>query len=240
MRAGAQNVAEGLSIMKSKWLLDLAKAGIVILSIFALSGCTSSSTSNSDVLDVSTSSKKRKGEVYLFRGLANVFSLGMDTIGEKMVARGLNAKVYNHSAWRTIADDIIARSKIRRVNYPVIIMGHSLGGNATMQMSKYLGDNGVKVSYSVSFDPTITTYVGPNIGEVINYYLPNSDHTNIVKQAAGFTGSLQNLDVSTIEGVTHVTVEKNDRFQARVINTTLGLTKVIHPRVGIVEDYDQR
>lgn len=225
--------------MSSKWISNLAVVSFIIIGSFALNACTSSSTSNSDVLDVSSSGKKRKGEVYLLRGLANVFSLGMDTIGEKMVARGLDAKVYNHSAWRTLADDIISRSKIRRVNYPVIIMGHSLGGNATMQMSKYLGDNGVKVSYSVSFDPTITTYVGPNVGEVINYYLPNSDHTNIVKQAAGFTGSLRNIDVSTIEGVTHVTVEKNDKFQANVINTTLDLTKIKRPRFGAIPEHEE-
>jgi len=225
--------------MKSKWFSNLAVVSIILISSFALSACTSSSTSNSDVLDVSSPGKKRKGEVILLRGLANVFSLGMDTIGEKMVARGLDAKVYNHSAWRSIADDMIARSKIRRVSYPVIIMGHSLGGNATMQMSKYPGDNGVKVSYSVSFDPTITTYVGPNVGEVINYYLPNSDHTNIVKQAAGFTGSLRNVDVSTIEGVTHVTVEKNDKFQATVINKTLNLAKVIPPKLGVVAEIDE-
>ena len=224
--------------MKSKWFSNLIVIGVIIISAFALSACTSSSTSNSDVLDISSPGKKRKGEIYLFRGLANVFSLGMDTIKDKMVARGLDAKIYNHSAWRGIADDLIARSKVRRVRYPVIIMGHSLGGNATMQMSKYLGDNGVKVSYSVSFDPTITTYVGPNVGEVINYYLPNSEHSNIVKQAAGFTGSLRNVNVSTIEGVTHVTVEKNDKFQATVINTTLDLTKVVPPNFAVA-DVDQ-
>ncbi|MCP4182610.1 MAG: alpha/beta hydrolase [Hyphomicrobiales bacterium] len=226
-------------MMKSKWFSNLAVVSVIIICSFALSACASSSTSNSDVLDESSPGEKRKGEVYLLRGLANVFSLGMDTIGERMVARGLDAKVYNHTAWRSIADDIIARSKIKRVRYPVIIMGHSLGGNATMQMSKYLGDNGVKVSYSVSFDPTITTYVGPNVGEVINYYLPNSDNTNIVKQADGFTGSLRNVDVSTIEGVTHVTVEKNNKFQTTVINTTLDLAKIIHPKIGRVAEIDE-
>jgi hypothetical protein len=224
--------------MRNKRFTFRAAVGIIVVCAFVVSGCTSSSTSNSDALEIKNTGVKRTGEIYLFRGLANVFSKGMDVIGEKMVARGLDAKVYNHSAWRTIADDIIDRSKIRRVRYPVIIMGHSLGGNATMQMSKYLGDNGVKVSYAVSFDPTITTFVGPNIGEVINYYLPNSDHTNIVKQTGGFTGSLQNIDVSTVAGITHVTVEKSDRFQTKVINTTLKLSKVKRGQSGDVHVWE--
>ncbi|MCP4073783.1 MAG: alpha/beta hydrolase [Hyphomicrobiales bacterium] len=225
--------------MRNKRFSLLAAIWVVVLSVFMISGCTSSSTSNSDALEISSSGQTRNGEIYLFRGLANVFSKGMDVIGEKMVRRGLDAKVYNHTAWRSIAEDIVARSKIRRVRYPIIIMGHSLGGNATMQMSKYLGDKGVKVSYAVSFDPTITTFVGPNIGEVINYYLPNSDHTNIVKQTGGFTGSLRNVDVSSVAGVTHVTVEKNDRFQTNVINTTLQLAKAKRPKAGVVADIDE-
>lgn len=199
--------------------------GAMFVGLFVLGSCTSTENSTNETLQVSNSKITRNGEVYLFRGLANVFSRGIDTIGEKMVGKGLNAKVYNHSAWRNIADDIIARSKKRRVRYPVIIMGHSLGGNATMQMAKYLGDNGVKVSYAVAFDPTITTFVGRNVGEVLNYYLPNSEHTNIVKSAEGFKGSLKNLDVSRVAGITHVTVEKYNLYQTNVIKTTLALAK---------------
>ena len=211
--------------MSIKRLRNATGISVILVGLVALQGCSSSSSSNTDALELKNSSVTRNGEIYLFRGLANVFSLGIDTIGEKMVARGLNAKVYNHSAWRGIANDIIERSKSRRVRYPVIIMGHSLGGNATMQMSKYLGDNGVRVAYAVSFDPTITTFVGPNVGEVLNYYLPNSDHTNIVKKGSGFQGSLRNQDVSQVAGITHVTVEKYDLYQSNVINTTLALAK---------------
>ncbi len=218
---------------------SLVRVGVILLTMFAVSACTPSDNSTSETLNINKSRATISGEIYLFKGLANVFSKGMDVIGEKMVARGLNAKVYNHSSWRNLADDIIARSKKRQVSYPVIIMGHSLGGNATMQMSKYLGDNGVKVAYAVSFDPTITTFVGPNVGKVLNYYLPNSDQTNIVKEDRGFSGSLRNLDVSTVAGVTHVTVEKNDRFQANVIQTTLGLVKTRRPVETEIADVDQ-
>jgi hypothetical protein len=167
----------------------------------------------------------RTGEVYLLRGLANVFSRGMDTMGAKMVRRGLDARVYNHAAWRELADNIVARKKLKEVSYPIVIMGHSLGANASMQMAKYLGDRGVKVSYVVGFDPTVTTSVGKNVDRVINFYLPNDSNSNIVRKAPGFRGTMKNINVRGVRGVTHTTIEKDAKFHADVIGRTLSLTK---------------
>ncbi|MEM7069871.1 MAG: thioesterase domain-containing protein [Pseudomonadota bacterium] len=167
----------------------------------------------------------RTGEVYLLRGLANVFSRGMDTLGAKMVRKGLDARVYNHAAWRDLADNILARAKKKQVSYPVVIMGHSLGANASAHMAKYLGDRGIRVDYVVAFDPTVTTAVGKNVRRVINFYLPNDGHTNVVKKAPGFKGVLKNINVRGVRGLTHTTVEKDAKFHAEVIQRTLSYTK---------------
>lgn len=167
----------------------------------------------------------RSGEVYLLRGLANVFSRGMDTMGAKMVRAGLDARVYNHSIWKKLADNIIARNKQKKVSYPVVIMGHSLGANAAALMAKYLGENNVKVQYVVTFDPTVTTTVGKNINRVINFYLPNDSNSNVVKRGSGFRGALKNIDVRGVRGITHTTIEKDSNFHNQVINRTLSYTK---------------
>lgn len=167
----------------------------------------------------------RSGEIYLLRGLANVFSRGMDTMGAKMVRAGLDARVYNHSIWKKLADNIIARNKQKKVSYPVVIMGHSLGANAATLMAKYLGENNVKVQYVVTFDPTVTTTVGKNINRVINFYLPNDSNSNVVKRGSGFRGALKNIDVRGVRGITHTTIEKDSNFHNQVINRTLSYTK---------------
>ena len=167
----------------------------------------------------------RTGEVYLLRGLANVFSRGMDTLGVKMVRRGLDARVYNHAAWRDLADNILLRAKRKQVSYPIVIMGHSLGANASTTMAKYLGDRGVKVQYVVTFDPTVPTAVGKNVNRVVNFYLPNEDHTNVVKKAPGFRGVVKNINVRGVRGITHTTVEKDAKFHSEVIKRTLSYTK---------------
>ncbi len=225
-------------------MMAFRKIGValVLSGVLALTGCTSTGSSSSNTstarqpnkaqkqrpsdIDIDVRGKvTRSGEVYLLRGLANVFSRGMDAMGARLVRAGVDARVYNHAAWKDLAANIVARHKRKQVSYPVIIMGHSLGGNASTKMAKYLGDRGVKVSYVVAFDPTVTTYVGRNVRKVINYYLPNDEHSNIVRKAPGFNGSLTNKRVTSMAGVTHMNVEKNRTLQNRSIRAVMSLTK---------------
>ena len=194
----------------------------------AVVGCsqTGSSTSATGLSRVDRTNYRYVGEVYLLRGLANVFSTGLDVMNDKFRARGVNSKVENHAVWQVWADDIIARDKAGQVNYPIIIMGHSLGANATMQMARYLGDRGIHVAYAVSFDPTITGEPGPNVDDAINFYLPNGKKgkdANVIVEGPGFTGTLANVDVSPIEGMNHFNIEKNPELQVRVMTKTMSL-----------------
>ena len=206
-----------------------------LLGTIALSGCaTSTKNSNTKAISASrpaASNEKRviaphvtrTGEIILLRGLANVFSKGMDVIGDRLKKKGVDARVYNHAAWENIANDIVARSKQKKVSYPIIIMGHSLGGNASVQMATYLGKRGVPVSFVVAFDPTVTTFVGPRVKRVVNYYLPNGK--NLVRRGVGFRGKLSNINVSNIHDITHTTVEKTRKLQNRSINAVMSLVK---------------
>ena len=75
--------------------------------------------------------------VYLLRGLMNIFSLGMDSLAEELTKRGVYATVSNHSEWQSLADQAASNYKARRED-PIILIGHSLGADAVMQMAAYL------------------------------------------------------------------------------------------------------
>jgi hypothetical protein len=219
---------------------------LMLISALALTGCSATSTTTSETKAIaasktskasktsatrkrSRSSRKiashvtRTGEIILLRGLANVYSRGMDVIGDRLKAKGVDARVYNHRAWENLAIDIVARSKAKKVSYPIIIMGHSLGGNASIQMASYLGKRGVPVSFVVAFDPTVTTFAGPKVKKIVNYYLPNGK--NIVRKGLGFSGKLSNVNVTGIAGIKHTTVEKTRKLQNRSINTVMKLVR---------------
>ncbi len=46
---------------------------------------------------LSGNAQASSGHIYLLRGLANVFSTGLDVLDERLVQRGFAATVHNHS-----------------------------------------------------------------------------------------------------------------------------------------------
>ena len=86
--------------------------------------------------------------VYLFRGLADVFSTGMDTLAGELNKHGVRATSHSHGDWKAIADRAIADYKAKKEG-PIILIGHSLGADAAMEMADYLGDKGVPVAQAL-------------------------------------------------------------------------------------------
>ncbi|MGB7334644.1 MAG: hypothetical protein WBD01_02530 [Salaquimonas sp.] len=178
-----------------------------------------------DVIRRSKGKVRRTGEIYLMRGLADVFSRGIDRMARDLRGRGYDAPNFSYQYWEGVARDIVARAKRGKVSYPVVIVGHSLGGNESSKFANYLAARDVKVSLVVAFDPVETGYVGPGIGEVINYYLPKKRTDNRILAKEGFTGKIENIDVTADEAITHTNVEKNVGFQSATYALIAGMTK---------------
>jgi pimeloyl-ACP methyl ester carboxylesterase len=111
-----------------------------------------------------------RAHVYLLRGLLNIFSLGMDTLAEKIQRRGIYATVHNHTEWETLADQAAAAYRAGKEG-PIIIVGHSLGADAVMQMSAYLGRKGVPVALAVPFDARGSYATPSNVGRLLTLQL---------------------------------------------------------------------
>ena len=153
----------------------------------------------------------RPGEVYLLRGLANIFSLGLDEMGKDLAKAGIENCVFNHSVWESLADDIKERSYKGEVSYPVIIIGHSLGAGAAPRLATRLGKQGIPVTYVVMFDPVEPTVVGANVLEIINYYLPKRKD-NKLYPGQTFDGILENVNMTQYGGFTHLNIDKNKQL----------------------------
>ena len=70
-----------------------------------------------------------KGKVLIVRGILTVFSLGMDELAKKLRRKGYDVQVTtaakSNQAAKRMRDDIRRRGN----NHPLIIIGHSLGGD---------------------------------------------------------------------------------------------------------------
>lgn len=158
-----------------------------------------------------------RAHVYLLRGLMNIFSLGMDTLAEKIQRHGIYATVHNYSEWQSLADHAAAAYHAGTEG-PIIIIGHSLGADAVMQMSAYLGRKGVPVALAVPFDGTQSYATPSNVGRVLN--LTHADYGRVYR-GAGFHGSISNIDVSNDHNIDHLNIDKSARLHAQVLAAVL-------------------
>lgn len=155
--------------------------------------------------------------VYLLRGLMNIFSLGMDTLCDQLNKRGVYATVDNHADWQALADEAAANYKAGKEG-PIILIGHSLGADAVMEMAAYLGRRGVPVALVVPFDGTAAYAASANVARVLNltqhYYMG---------RGPGFHGSLINVDLRSDPNIDHLNIDKSPRLHARVISEVLAI-----------------
>jgi hypothetical protein len=165
--------------------------------------------------------KSPKGSIYLMRGLANIFSLGLDDLNEQLHKRGVNSVVLNYSSWPSIAADIVARYKKDKSALPVVVMGHSFGADATLLLSAELQKHNIPVALVIEFDVVSDIPVPTNIKHLINFYESSGNGRKLVAPL-GFKGRLDNIDLSkTDASIDHLNIEKNQKLHARAIAATL-------------------
>lgn len=154
-------------------------------------------------------------EVYMIRGFLNVFSDGMNQMTKRLKRQGIRAKAISNGNWDKLADDIIRRSRANKVSYPIIIVGHSLGGVEAASFANKLGSAGVRTDLLIGLDPGFPKPPALRKGavQVINYKIPSGQ---FYRKGAGFKGRITNIDVSKY-GTDHVGIDKNRSVQNLVI-----------------------
>jgi hypothetical protein len=160
-----------------------------------------------------------RAHVYLLRGLMNIFSLGMDTLAEQLNRRGVYATVHGYGEWQSLADRAAVDFKAGKEG-PIILIGHSLGADAVMEMAAYLGRKGIPVALVVPFDGTQSFAASDNVARVLN--LTQRDYA-YMRRGPGFHGTLSNVDVSSDHSIDHINIDKSPRLHARVVSEVLAV-----------------
>ena len=152
-------------------------------------------------------------KVYLLRGFANVFSLGMDELAGKLQQRGIRTDVSNHSSWSNVVAEATADYKSGKTR-PIILIGHSAGATAVVDAAEALGQAGVPVALAVTLDTNPRTLTNARVANFYNMYIV----TGAFSTAKGFHGRLVNIDISKKGGdIGHFSIDKTNAIQAQIL-----------------------
>jgi hypothetical protein len=189
--------------MRRSW--HLTASGVLVVAMLAIG--------------TNPSAAESRAHVYLLRGLMNIFSLGMDTLSEQLNRRGVYATVHGYGEWQSLADRAAVDFKAGKEG-PIILIGHSLGADAVMEMAAYLGRKGVPVALVVPFDGTQSFAASDNVARVLNLTQRKYAY---MRGGPGFRGTLANIDVSSDPSIDHINIDKSPRLHARVVAEVLAV-----------------
>ena len=185
---------------------NLLKAAVMAVALFAATFAPAA---------VQAAPAQASAHVYLMRGVLNVFSLGMDQIAARLQQQGIQASVQNYLSWASAADEAAAEYRSGRTNM-IILVGHSSGATILPDMVARLSQQGVPVKLAIGLDSVFHTSLSGRVGRYINFYVANGAGTR-VERSTNFQGTVENVDVESVPGVGHLTIDKNELIQRKVI-----------------------
>ena len=205
---GYRGFVDGLSVLRGLWLRPLRAAAMTILLLVVPVGA---GTANATATAAPTGA-----HVYLLRGVLNIFSLGLDDIAAKLEQQGIPVTIANFVSWSSLADEAAAEYRSGKVR-TIILVGHSSGATALPDMVAKLGQLGVPVKLAIGLDSVFRTRLAGNAERYINFYVA-SGVGEPVTRTRDFRGTLENVDVQAVPGVGHLSIDKNQIMQQKVIN----------------------
>ena len=159
--------------------------------------------------------------VYLLRGWFGVFSTGMDTIAEALRAQGIKAEAIGHLEWKSAAAKI-ASERAAGATGPLVLVGHSQGGNNVIDMARELEKQSIPVDLLVTVAPFMQEPVPANVVRALNYYQSPGWGSALVADP-GFKGNLSNVNVAEDAGVLHINMDKDPKIQAQILGAIAAL-----------------
>jgi len=194
--------------LSARWWVRSLKPAAIATALLALPVSTTAS-------HAVPASGTNGAHVYLMRGVLNVFSLGLDDIASKLEAQGIPVTVTNYLGWASVADEAAADYRSGKVK-TIILVGHSSGATILPDMVARLDQLGAPVKLAIGLDSVFRTSLSGRVGRYVNYYIGNGNGEPVARTRQ-LHGTLENVNVQNVPGVGHITIDKNEIMQRRVI-----------------------
>jgi hypothetical protein len=202
----------GTVFLRNKFAAFRSLSCLVFLAVL-LTGCVDTSQKR-PVANSGTpaSASDKYGQVYLFRGLGGVFSVGMDDLARKLRRQGIAATVLPHGGWRRATNRIETAWK-NGDRRPVVFVGHSFGGNALIAASDRLNKDGIPIAYAATIDPTRHRPIPSNVRLLKNFYYESGFWGTPLEASNGGRARVVNVDLSQYEAARKVSHAAYDNLE---------------------------
>jgi hypothetical protein len=161
--------------------------------------------------------------VYLLRGWFGVFSTGLDSLAEELRSKGIRAETINHLAWKSALSEII-KYRASGKSDPLVLVGHSQGGNNVIEMARLLEREKIRVDLLITLAPFGQDPIPGNVVRAINYY--HSPGWGMPLAAdAGYRGKLSNINLGGDLGVSHIAIDKSPKIQAEIERAIMAVSQ---------------
>ncbi|MEZ5801478.1 MAG: hypothetical protein R3D29_14725 [Nitratireductor sp.] len=126
-----------------------------------------------------------------------------------------------------LANSIIKRNREGKVSYPIVIAGHSVGGQEAPQFANALAKAGIPVALVIGVDPGFAPPPTFNAGSPRVIELLDQGQRPLTiptAPAADFSGSITNINIRDFGStVDHVGIDKDPKVQSRIISNVLAV-----------------
>jgi hypothetical protein len=160
-------------------------------------------------------------KVYLLRGFLNIFSLGMDDLAAKLQADGISATVTNHADADIVASRIVT-AYTGGDHGPVVLVGHSLGADAIVEVADAVAQYNIPIALLVLFDGTEPHQIPANVASAINY----TKHF-MIAPAIGARGLVSNVDLSGDASIDHLSIDRVPSLQTQTLDYILQIATTV-------------
>jgi pimeloyl-ACP methyl ester carboxylesterase len=114
---------------------------------------------------------RREGNVYFLRGWLGVWSRGLDVLARRATSElGVSAVSLGQPEWNKLANFIRAERLAGRRPGPLVLAGHSMGGDDQIRIAQLLARDGIKVDLLILIDPNAPPTIPPNVKRCVNFY----------------------------------------------------------------------
>lgn len=152
-------------------------------SVLALLICLSASVSGCRMNPNVQEEQAVKGRAVLVRGLMDVFSMGMNKVAKRLAEQGFEATAISGAIRAQEGRRLIEAAQAGELSRPLVIAGHSYGGDAAVRLCRQLDRASVPVDKLILVDATTPPPVPGNVRKVFNIYRssPGTDWVPVLR-----------------------------------------------------------